>query len=126
VPRYRVGREKAARIELRSPDPVCNPYLAFAVMLAAGMRGVEGKFELPAPVEENIYEMTDPERVDRKIAMLPGSLAEAIAEAEESELLRTTLGDHIMDKLLENKRIEWDRYRIRVTEYELEQYLPVM
>jgi glutamine synthetase len=126
VPRYRVGREKAARIELRSPDPTCNPYLAFAVMLAAGLRGVEGKYKLPAPVEENIYEMSDPERVDRRIAMLPGSLAEAIAEAEKSELLRETLGTHIFEKLLENKRIEWDRYRIRVTEYELEHYLPVM
>jgi len=126
IPRYRVGREKSARVELRSPDPTCNPYLAFSVMLAAGLQGVEAGYELPAPVEENIYEMTGGERHDRRIDLLPGSLAEALALAERSELLRGTLGDHIFQKLLDNKRIEWDRYRIRVSQFELDHYLPIM
>jgi glutamine synthetase len=126
VPRYRVGRENSTRVELRSPDPTCNPYLAFAVMLAAGLRGVDRNYELSAPVEENIFDMPDAMRRDRRIETLPGSLAEAIAEAERSDLLRETLGDHITDKLLENKRIEWDRYRMRVTDYELETYLPIL
>lgn len=126
VPRYRVGREKSARIELRSPDPTCNPYLAFSAMLAAGLRGVRANYDLPAPIEENIYEMTGGQRSDRRIEVLPGSLAEALALAEQSELLRETLGHHIFEKLMENKRIEWDRYRTQVTQYELEHYLPVM
>ncbi len=126
VPRYRVGRENSTRIELRCPDPVCNPYLAFAVMLAAGMRGVDEGLKLGPPVEENIFEMTPPQRLAREIATLPGSLAEAIAEAEKSDLLRETLGDHIFEKLLENKRIEWDRYRTSVTDYEIENYLPIL
>lgn len=126
VPRYRVGREKSTRIELRSADPVCNPYLAFAVMLAAGMRGVDEGLKLGPPVEENIFEMTPPQRMAREIGMLPGSLVEAIAEAERSDFLRETLGSHIFDKLIENKRIEWDRYRVSVTDYEIEHYLPVL
>jgi glutamine synthetase len=126
VPRYRVGREKSARIELRSPDPTCNPYLAFSAMLAAGLRGVRERYELPAPVEENIYEMTGGQRSDRRIDVLPGSLAEAVALAEQSALLREVLGPHIFEKLIENKHIEWDRYRTQVTQYELEHYLPVM
>jgi len=126
VPRCRIGKEKSSRIELRSPDPVCNPYLAFSVMLAAGMKGVEEKYALPEAVEENIFEMTPTMRKELKIEVLPGSLAEAVRELEKSALAREVLGEHIFNKFIENKMIEWDRYRSVVTDYELEKYLPVM
>jgi glutamine synthetase len=126
VPRYRMGREKSTRIELRSPDPVCNPYLAFSAMLAAGMKGVKEKYKLPPPVEENIYEMTPIERRDQNIHTLPGDLFEAIQELQNSELMKETLGDHVFNKFIDNKLIEWDRYRGIVSQYELEKYLPIM
>jgi len=126
VPRYRIGREKSTRIELRSPDPVCNPYLAFSVMLAAGMKGIKEKYPLPPPVEENIYEMTPIERRDQNIQTLPGDLFEAVHELMDSELMRETLGEHVFNKLVENKLIEWDRYRGIVSHYELEKYLPIL
>ena len=126
VPRYRMGKEKSTRIELRSPDPVCNPYLAFAAMLSAGMKGVEENYELPEPVEENIFEMSPSARSSLKIETLPGSLAESIRELQSSELMRETLGDHVFHKFIENKLIEWDRYRAIVSNYELEKYLPIM
>ena len=126
VPVYKPGREKATRVEYRSPDPACNPYLAFAVMLAAGMKGIEEGYELREPVKGNVYEMTEAERKELGIGTLPGSLDEAIALMENSDLVRETLGDHIFEKLIENKKIEWERYRMQVTGYELEQYLPVL
>ena len=126
VPMYKPGKEKATRIELRCPDPACNPYLAFAVMLTAGLKGMEKGYELPAPVEEDIFEMSEQERIKHGIESLPGSLAEAIQATEKSDLVRETLGDHIFQKFIENKRIEWDRYRIHVSQYELEKYLPIL
>jgi glutamine synthetase len=126
VPEYKPGREKATRAELRSPDPACNPYLAFAVMLAAGLEGIEKKYELPAPVEENVFEMTEAERAERGIGTLPSSLNEAIKLTENSELVRRTLGDHCFNAFLENKKLEWDKYRIQVTEFELKRYLPIL
>jgi glutamine synthetase len=126
VPMYKPGKEKATRIELRCPDPACNPYLAFAVMLAAGLKGIEKGYELPPPVEEDIFEMSEKQRIDRGIESLPGSLAEAIQYTEKSELVRETLGDHIFDKFIENKKIEWDHYRIHVSQFELERYLPIL
>ena len=126
VPMYKPGKEKATRVELRCPDPACNPYLAFAVMLAAGLKGIEKGYELPDPVEEDIFEMSGAEREKAGIAVLPGSLAEAIAETEKSELVREALGDHIFNKFIDNKKIEWDRYRIHVSQYELDQYLPIL
>ena len=126
VPMYKPGKEKATRAEYRSPDPACNPYLAFAVMLAAGLEGIEKKYELREPVERNVYEMTEEERKELGIETLPASLYEAIQETEKSELVRKTLGDHIFESLLENKKIEWERYRIQITNYELEKYLPVL
>jgi len=126
VPGYNPGSEKATRIEYRAPDPACNPYLAFAAMLAAGLAGIEGEYEVCEPVEENCYEMTDEEREAKGIAALPGSLGEAIGEAENSAILREALGSELLDKLLENKRIEVDRYRQQVTSWELEEYLPVL
>jgi glutamine synthetase len=126
VPVYKPGREKATRVEYRSPDPACNPYLAFAVMLAAGLKGIEEGYELREPVERNVYEMTETERQEIGIGTLPGSLDEAIALMEKSDLVRETLGEHIFEKLIENKKIEWERYRTQVTGYELEEYLPVL
>ena len=126
VPEYRPGREKATRIEYRSPDPACNPYLAFSVMLAAGLDGIENKYELPEPVEENVYEMSETERVKRGITTLPGSLLSAIALAEKSELVRKALGEHVFQAFIENKKIEWNEYRAQVTEYELKRYLPIL
>ncbi len=126
VPMYKPGKEKATRMEFRSPDPVCNPYLAFAVMLAAGLKGIEENYLPPDPVEEDIYEMDEAARERAGIDSLPGSLFEAIQEVEKSELIRETLGDHIFNKFIENKKIEWDCYRTHVSQYEIEKYLPRM
>jgi glutamine synthetase len=126
VPEYRPGREKATRIEFRSPDPACNPYLCFSVMLAAGLEGIEKRYQVPDPIEENVYEMTPEERKERNIGTLPGSLDEAIQLAESSELVRKTLGDHVFNSFIENKKKEWDNYRTQVTEYELKRYLPIL
>jgi glutamine synthetase len=123
---YKPGQEKATRAEFRCPDPACNPYLAFAVMLAAGLRGIEQGYELPDPVEEDIFHMSEGERVKRGIASLPGSLGEAIAETEKSDLVREALGEHIFEKFIDNKKIEWDNYRVHVSQFELERYLPVL
>jgi len=126
VPEYKPGKENATRIEYRSPDPACNPYLAFAVMLAAGLEGIEKGYPCPEPVEENVYEMSKQERQERGINHLPGSLWEAIELAEESDLLRRCLGDHLFHSLLSNKKIEWSDYRRQVTDYELKRYLPIL
>ncbi len=123
IPEYRPGREKATRIEFRSPDPACNPYLCFSVMLAAGLEGIEKGLEPPPPVEANVYEMTDEERQKRGIGTLPASLLEAVQLAEKSKLVRRALGDHVFDAFIKNKRIEWDEYRTQVTDYELKRYL---
>ena len=126
VPEYRPGRENATRIEFRSPDPACNPYLAFSVMLAAGLAGIEEGLEPPVPVEENVYEMSEEERAGRGIGTLPASLLEAVQLTEKSELVRKALGDHVFENFVANKKIEWDEYRTQVTEYELNKYLPIL
>jgi glutamine synthetase len=126
VPEYRPGREKATRIEFRSPDPACNPYLTFSVMLAAGLEGIEKGLEPPPPVEENVYEMSEQERKERNIETLPGNLEDAINLAESSEVVRKALGEHVFTAFIENKRIEWNEYRTQVTEYELNKYLPIL
>ncbi len=126
IPEYRPGREKSTRIEFRSPDPACNPYLAFSVMLAAGLEGIEKGYEAPEPIEENVYEMSEEERKKRGIDTLPASLQEAILLTEKSELVRKALGDHVFNAFIENKKIEWNQYRIQVTEYELKRYLPIL
>jgi len=123
VPMYKPGKEVATRIEFRSPDPACNPYLAFAVMLGAGMDGIEKKMALPDPIEEDIYEMNPAERKAHGITDLPGNLYAAILEAEKSKLVRDVLGDHIFNKFIENKKIEWDTYRTHVSQFELDRYL---
>ncbi len=126
VPEYKPGKEKSTRVELRSPDPVCNPYLAFAVMLAAGLDGIKKKASLPGPIEEDIYEMSEADRRKKGITTLPSSLFEAVALTEGSDLVRKALGDHIFEKFIENKKIEWDNYRLHVSQYELDRYLPIL
>ena len=124
VPAYRQGKEKATRVELRSPDPAANPYLAFACMLAAGFRGIEKKYKLMDPIEQNIFTMTDDEKKKLDIHHLPNSLENAIRAASRSELVRETLGEHVFEKLIANKWIEWDDYRAHVSQYEIDKYLP--
>ncbi len=126
VPFYRPGVEKATRAEFRCPDPACNPYLAFSVMLAAGLKGIEEGYELPEPVEEDIFAMPHDIRRRRGIECLPGSLAEAIEETEKSDLVKEALGEHIFQKFIENKKIEWDMYHTHVSQYEQEKYLPIL
>jgi len=126
VPEYKRGKESATRIEYRGADPACNPYLAFAAMLAAGLEGIANEYPCPEPVEENVFEMTEEERKARGIDHLPGSLAEAIELAEGSELLRRCLGDHLYESLLTNKKIEWTNFRRHVTDFELKRYLPLL
>ena len=124
VPTYKEGREESVRLEYRAPDPACNPYLAFAALLTAGLMGIRNEYDLPPQTEGSVFDMTDHERADRGIQSLPGSLLEAIQRAEESECLRLALGDRVVDTLLTNKRIEWERYRTHVTDYEIREYLP--
>ncbi len=126
VPLYKPGKEKATRIELRSPDPSCNPYLAFACMLNAGLEGVEKGYTLPDPVEMDVYHLSGDERQRYNIETLPGNLYRAIEYAEKSELLRETLGDHIFEQFITSKKVEWDDYRIRIHPYEIERYLPIL
>ena len=126
VPMYKPGKEKATRVEFRSPDPACNPYLAFSVMLAAGMAGIKNRYELPPPTEKDVYLMSAEERASKGIKSLPGSLIEAIALTEKSELVREALGDHIFSNFITSKKVEWDRYRVHVTEWEWKEYLGIL
>jgi len=126
VPEYHMGKEKATRVEFRVPDPACNPYLAFSVLLAAGLEGMEKKYKLADPVEENVFEMSSAERKKRGIGTLPMNLFEAVTMTENSELVRKALGDHVFASFIQNKKIEWDQYRVQVTEYELKKYLPIL
>ena len=126
IPEYKRGKESATRIEYRAADPACNPYLAFAAMLAAGLEGIEKEYPCPDPVEENVFEMTEHERKERGIDHLPGSLWEAVEYSEGSDVLRRCLGDHLFESLLTNKKIEWSNFRRQVTDYELKRYLPIL
>ena len=134
VPEYQPGQEMATRIELRAPDPACNLYLAFAVMLRAGLEGVKKKYQLLPPVEENIYKMSPSRQKKLNIKNLPGNLEEGIRLMEKSSLLRQTLGDHIFDKFLANKKWEVEEYRKQVSNefdkqvsnYEIKKYLPFL
>ena len=126
VPQYKPGKEEATRIEYRSPDPACNPYLAFAAMLAAGLDGIERELQLPPEASNNIYEMTEEERRAAGIRSLPSDLHEATELADGSKVLREALGDHVHEFLIRNKREEWDAYKSYVSPYELERYLPIL
>ncbi len=123
VPMYKPGKEQATRIELRSPDPSCNPYLAFSVMMAAGLEGIEQGYELPTEATDNIYDMTEAERQKAGIGSLPRDLHEAIELAEGSELLKKALGDHVHEYFIRNKKAEVLAYDLQVSQFELDHYL---
>jgi glutamine synthetase len=126
VPVYHPGKEKATRAELRCPDPSCNPYLTFAAMLHAGLDGIEKGYELPEPMERNLYDLTHDERQAAGIEQLPETLGEAIEEMANSELAKKALGEHVFPRYIDLKREEWEEYRVQVTRWELERYLPVL
>src|SRR5699024_6737404 len=124
VPMYKPTKEGSARIEFRALDSACNPYLAYAVILAAGLRGIEKAYELPPGAEDDVWALNDRERRAMGIDPLPTSLDEAIRAMEDSELVAETLGEHVFDFFLRNKRSEWDQYRRQVTAFERDQLLP--
>jgi len=126
VPMYKPSKGNSTRIEFRSVDSACNPYLAFALMLSSGLKGIEEGYELPAGAEDDVWSLTDAERRAMGIAPLPQSLGEAITAMENSELVAETLGEHVFDFFLRNKRAEWEEYRSQVTAFELDRYLPVL
>ena len=134
VPEYQPGKEMATRIELRSPDPSCNIYLAFSAMLMAGLTGIRGGYPLPDPVEENIYEMSNAKQKKFEIRTLPRNLEEAVKIMEKGRLLQETFSDHIFDMFIANKRAEVEEYNInvsgefekQVSEYEVKKYLPIL
>ena len=126
VPVYHPGKERATRCELRCPDPSCNPYLTFAAMLHAGLEGIEKGYECPEPMERNLYDLTVEEREQRGIEQLPETLGEAIEELAHSDLVRRALGDHVFERYVEIKRAEWEEYRVQVSRWELDRYLPVI
>lgn len=126
VPMYKPNKGNSTRIEFRALDSACNPYLAFAVLLAAGLKGIEEGYELPPGAEDNVWSLTDQERAALGIDLLPSSLDRAIKVMERSELVAETLGEHVYDFFLRNKRAEWQEYRRQVTPFELQRYLPVL
>ena len=124
VPITKPGKPDSTRVEYRALDPSCNPYLAFSVLLAAGLRGIQNNMELPEEATSNLYNLTRSEQQELGIDRLPTSLSEALDEMEESSLVREALGDHIFEWFLRNKRAEWNEYQQQVTPFELERYLP--
>ena len=126
VPGFHPGQEKATRMEFRSPDPATNIYLCFAALLHAGLEGIEKGYELPEPMERNLYDLSPSELQKLGVQSLPADLGEAIKEAENSELLQKALGEHTYSRLLELKRAEFEEYRLQVTPYEVQKFLPIL
>ena len=126
IPSYKAGRESSRRIEYRAPDPACNPYLAFSVMLSAGLEGIEKEYQLPQALEKSAHDMTSLELEKQGIESLPGNLWEAIQVTEQSSLVKESLGQDVFDNFIENKKIEWDRYSGQISQYELDRYLPTL
>jgi glutamine synthetase len=126
IPLYKPGAEQATRAEIRCPDPACNPYLTFASLLHAGLEGIEQGYELPEPMETNLYHLTAEQRTERGIVALPETLGEAITELSKSDLVRKALGPHIFDRYVELKRKEWDEYRVQLSQWEMDKYLAVL
>jgi glutamine synthetase len=126
VPMYKPNKGQSTRMELRTIDSACNPYLAFAVVLAAGMKGIEESYDLPREAEDDVWSLNERERTSLGIDPLPRNLFEAIAVAERSELLAETLGEHVFDFFLRNKRVEWDEYRVQVSAFERDRMLPLL
>jgi glutamine synthetase len=126
VPMYKPLKGQSTRMELRTIDSACNPYLAFAVVLAAGMRGIEEGYDLPREAEDDVWSLTERERASLGMDPLPRSLQDAIRIAESSELLAETLGEHVFDFFLRNKRKEWEEYRVQVSAFERDRMLPML
>ena len=126
VPTVKAGKPSSVRAEYRSPDAAANPYLALSVLLAAGLAGIEGGYELPPELTGNVFRMSPRERAEAGITRLPGTLAEALDAMESSDLVRDALGEHVFGWFLRNKRKEWERYQHHVSRFELETYLPVL
>lgn len=124
VPTPKRGKASSTRLEYRAPDPACNPYLAYTVLLAAGLRGIEQGYELPPELTENLYDMTPEQLLRAGVDQLPGSLNEAVDAMAYSELVAEALGDHVFEWFLRNKRAEWSAYKTHVSQFELERYLP--
>jgi glutamine synthetase len=126
VPVVKMGKAESTRIEYRAPDSACNPYLSFAVILAAGLRGIAEDYPLPSEADDNLFALTPKELAKKGIEPLPSSLHDAVNEMEGSELLAETLGDHVFEWFIRNKREEWDAYQTQVTQFELDRYLPLL
>ncbi len=126
VPAYKEGREESRRIEYRAPDPACNPYLAFSVMLAAGLNGIENQYEPPPPAEINLYKSTEEELRLLGVEKLPETLWDAVQITEKSDLVRNSLGEHVFKSFIRNKKLEWEKYRTQITDYEITRYLPLL
>ncbi|MFN2611714.1 MAG: glutamine synthetase family protein [Actinomycetota bacterium] len=126
VPMYKPGKESAIRLEARFPDPACNPYLAFSLMLAAGLKGIKDNYELPPEADDNIYDLSAKERLRAGIDSLPEDLHEAIQACETSELVKETLGEHTFEWFIRNKKNEWNDHKAHVTPYEVQRYLPIL
>jgi glutamine synthetase len=126
IPMYKPKKSASTRIEYRVPDPACNPYLAFSVILAAGLRGIEKNYDLPPEAEDNIYELSDAERRAAGIGRLPHNLGSALTAMEDSELVAEALGEHVFEFFLRNKRVEWEEYRAQVTPFEIRKYLSTL
>jgi len=125
VPKWFKERKEAARIELRCPDPACNPYLAFAVMLKAGLDGIKNNLTPPEPVEENIYTLDDESLATKNIDVLPGSLGDALYQLKKDELMREVLGEHLFERYIDVKTKEWDEFKKQVTSWEIDTYLDI-
>jgi len=126
VPVVKQGKTESTRIEYRAPDSACNPYLAFAVILAAGLEGIEQGYELPLEADANLFDLSVDELVAKGITHLPGSLNEAVGMMESSSLLADTLGEHVFEWFIRNKRAEWGEYKAHVSQFELDRYLPLL
>ena len=126
IPVVKRGKPESTRVEYRAPDSACNPYLAFSVILAAGLRGIEEEYELPREAAANLFDMTPEELAADGIRPLPGSLNEAVNEMERSELVAETLGEHVFEWFIRNKRAEWAAYKTHISQFELERYLPLL
>ena len=126
VPGAKPRKEASARVEIRSPDPACNPYLAFAVVLAAGLKGIEEGYELPDEASEDVDALSADDRAAKGVASLPDDLSVALREMERSELVAEALGEHVFEQFLRNKQAEWNAYKSYVSPFELERYLPLL
>ena len=126
VPVVKHNKVESTRVEYRAPDTACNPYLAFAVILAAGLKGIEQGYELPREAATNLFAMTPEELAADSIRHLPGSLNDALFEMERSEVVAQTLGEHVFEWFLRNKRAEWAAYKTHISQFELDRYFPLL